>query len=50
MGLNSKKLRLSFGGNTVVDLFIPRVARRLGGDLDASIASLGDVQPCMTAV
>jgi putative nucleotidyltransferase with HDIG domain len=39
----SKKLKLGFGGNVFVEELPPTVARRLGGDLDTTIASLGDV-------
>jgi putative nucleotidyltransferase with HDIG domain len=40
----SKKLKLGFGGNVHVAPFPPAMARRLGGDLDATVATLGDVQ------
>lgn len=40
----SKKLKLGFGGNMVVEPLPPSVARRLGGNLDDTIASLGDVR------
>ncbi|MBP8053664.1 MAG: HDOD domain-containing protein [Burkholderiaceae bacterium] len=40
----SKKLKLGFGGNVFVEPLPPSVAQRLGGDLEATIASLGDVQ------
>lgn len=39
----SKKLKLGFGGNVFVAPFPAAVIRRLGGDLDATIATLGDV-------
>ena len=40
----SKKLGLGFGGNSFVELLPPPVAQRLGGDLDAVIASLGNIR------
>ena len=40
----SKKLGLGFGGNSFVELPPPPVAQRLGGDLDAVIASLGNIR------
>lgn len=40
----SKKLKLGFGGNVYVEALPPSVVRRLGGDMEAVIASLGDVQ------
>lgn len=40
----SKKLGLGFGGNRFVEPLPPSVAQRLGGDLDAVIASLGNIR------
>jgi putative nucleotidyltransferase with HDIG domain len=40
----SKKLKLGFGGNVYIESFPQVVAKRLGGDMDCTIASLGDVQ------
>jgi putative nucleotidyltransferase with HDIG domain len=39
----SKKLHFGFAGNTLVEEFPASVARRLGGDLDTVLASLGDL-------
>lgn len=39
----SKKLKLGFGGNVHVAPFPVVIARRLGGDLDTTLASLGNV-------
>jgi len=41
----SKKLHFGEAGNCLVEEFPAAVARRLGGDLDAVIASLGDLNP-----
>jgi putative nucleotidyltransferase with HDIG domain len=41
----SKKLKLGFGGNVCVEEFPPTIARRLGGTLDETILSLGDLAP-----
>jgi len=39
----SKKLQFGFGGNACIEALPPAMARRLGGDLDAIIARLGDL-------
>lgn len=39
----SKKLHFGFAGNTLVEEFPASVVRRLGGDLDTVLASLGDL-------
>ena len=39
----SKKLQFGFGGNACIEALPPAIARRLGGDLDAVIARLGDL-------
>lgn len=39
----SKRLHLGFAGNPWVAEFPPKLAQRLGGDLDATIATLGDI-------
>lgn len=39
----SKKLNFGFAGNSLVEQFPPAVARRLGGNVDEVIASLGDL-------
>lgn len=41
----SKKLEFGFGGNPCIDAFPDSVEKRLGGDLDHVIASLGDLNP-----
>jgi putative nucleotidyltransferase with HDIG domain len=41
----SKKLNFGAAGNSLVEEFPPAVAKRLGGSLDAVIASLGDLNP-----
>jgi putative nucleotidyltransferase with HDIG domain len=41
----SKKLNFGFGGNPWIDEFPPAVQARLGGTLDETIASLGDLNP-----
>lgn len=41
----SKKLKFGFGGNPHIDAFPDSVVRRLGGDLDEVIASMGDLTP-----
>jgi putative nucleotidyltransferase with HDIG domain len=39
----SKKLQFGFGGNACIEELPPAMARRLGGNLDAVIARLGDL-------
>lgn len=39
----SKKLQFGFGGNACIEELPPPMARRLGGNLDAVIARLGDL-------
>jgi putative nucleotidyltransferase with HDIG domain len=39
----SKKLQFGFGGNACIEELPPAIARRLGGNLDAVIARLGDL-------
>jgi putative nucleotidyltransferase with HDIG domain len=39
----SKKLKFGFGGNPCFDEFPPQIQKRLGGDMDAVIGSLGDL-------
>ena len=41
----SKKMEFGFAGNPHVDALSPAMAKRLGGDLDQVIASLGDLTP-----
>jgi putative nucleotidyltransferase with HDIG domain len=41
----SKKLKFGFGGNPFVDEFPATVQKRLGGNLDEVIASMGDLKP-----
>lgn len=41
----SKKLKFGFGGNACIEALPPAIATRLGGSLDAVIASLGDLNP-----
>ena len=41
----SKKLEFGFGGNLCIEEFPDSVQKRLGGDLDQVIASLGDLNP-----
>lgn len=41
----SKKLRVGFAGNPHISELPPAIALRLGGDLDAVIKSLGDLEP-----
>lgn len=41
----SKKLEFGFAGNHLVEEFPPAVIKRLGGTLDETIASLGDLAP-----
>ncbi len=41
----SKKLEFGFGGNSCIEEFPESVQKRLGGDLDQVIASLGDLNP-----
>lgn len=41
----SKKLSFGFGGNHCIDEFPAAVQKRLGGDLESVIASLGDLNP-----
>jgi len=41
----SKKLHFGDAGNSLVEEFPPAVVKRLGGDMDAVIASLGDLNP-----
>lgn len=41
----SKKLSFGFGGNPHVAPFPPTVQKRLGGDMDALLGRLGDLQP-----
>jgi putative nucleotidyltransferase with HDIG domain len=41
----SKKLKFGFGGNTYIDEFPASVQKRLGGNLEEVIASLGDLNP-----
>jgi putative nucleotidyltransferase with HDIG domain len=41
----AKKLNFGFGGNTFVEEFSPKIAKRLGGTLDEVIEKLGDLQP-----
>ena len=41
----SKKLEFGFGGNLCIEEFPESVQKRLGGDLDQVIASLGDLNP-----
>jgi hypothetical protein len=41
----SKKMEFGFAGNSHVDALSPAMAKRLGGDLDQVIASLGDLTP-----
>ena len=41
----SKKLEFGFGGNPCIDEFPDSVQKRLGGNLDQVIASLGDLNP-----
>jgi len=41
----SKKLHFGDAGNCLVEEFPPAVAKRLGGSMDAVIASLGDLNP-----
>jgi len=39
----SKKLQFGFGGNACIEALPPAIARRLGGNLEAVIARLGDL-------
>ncbi len=41
----SKKLQIGFAGNPHISELPPAIARRLGGDLDAVIESLGNLEP-----
>ena len=41
----SKKMNFGFGGNACIELLSEAMAKRLGGDLDAVIAGLGDLRP-----
>ena len=41
----SKKLKFGSGGNPMVDELPTAIAKRLGGNLDEVIASLGDLEP-----
>lgn len=41
----SKKLNFGFGGNHFIDDFPVAVQKRLGGDIDAVISSMGDLSP-----
>jgi putative nucleotidyltransferase with HDIG domain len=40
-----KKMKFGFGGNLFLDEFPPSVQRRLGGNLDETITSMGDLAP-----
>lgn len=41
----SKKLKFGFGGNPCVEELPPSIVKRLGGQLDQVIASMGDLAP-----